>query len=866
MTLMPDIFSAKTAWRDARSQYKSLLVYCGGIIAGVAALVAILSFRSDVLMTVDEQSRELLGADLEISQGRPYGEELVAWIDSIGGDQARSIEFSSMVMYRDITRLSQIRAIEGAFPFYGDIKTRPEAAAATYQQERTALVDRPIMEQLDLQVGDSIRVGTEWLPISGMILEVPGESAAFSLIGPRVIVPRDLVAGSGLLDRGSRVQYKTWFRFGADRDPDIAYDGREVNRQGVPDEDDIADMASEVREISGDSRINVTTVASRKQEFAQIIDNLTRFLGMVGFIALMLGALGVASAVYVYIKRKSTTVATLRCLGASSRQVLHIFGIQVVGLGFIGAVIGALFGLLVQRFLPLLFTDFLPFELVQQVSLPAVGLGLVTGMATSIALAVMPLMSISSIPPLLAVRITDFSPLAHVSRRIKTAISAAVLLVLTLILAVLLQSFTAAALFIAGIIASILVLLAMSSLLIRAVRSFRLKSLSYVWRQGIANMFRPNNQTSVLVTTLGMGMLLIGSMYLSQEMILQRIDFRTGEDQANLVFYDIQSDQLEDVTEISNRFGALVLDDVPIVAMRLTHRNHRPVREIRDDTTSEISSWVLTREYRVTYREELNDAETIREGEWIGRSKGIGSGELVPLSLDYRLADDLAAGIDDTLTFDIQGVSVDTRVASIREVDFQRPQPNFFVLFPAGVLESAPQFYALTMRTPDEQTGSRIQQAVVQAHPNVSAIDVGLILKSVETFLDKVAMAVQFMALFSILTGLIVLASAIAISRFQRLRESVLLRTIGATRRQILGIQFVEYLWLGTLSCLTGLLLALIAGWLLALLYFDLVFVPDLWALLAASLVVIMLTLVVGFLNFRGILQSKPLEVLRADG
>lgn len=866
MTLMPDIFSIKTAWRDARSQYKSLLVYCGGIVAGVAALVAILSFRSDVLMTVDEQSRELLGADLEISQGRPYSDELVAWIDSVGGDQARSIEFSSMVMYGDVTRLSQIRAIEGPFPFYGEIKTSPETAAQTYQQERKALVDRPIMEQLDLQVGDSIRLGTEWIRISGKILEVPGESAAFSLIGPRIIVPKDAVAGSRLLDRGSRVQYKTWFRFGSHSHPGVTRDGQEVRREHIPDEDEIGQMASEVREIAGDSRINVTTVASRKQDFAQIIDNLTRFLGMVGFIALMLGALGVASAVYVYIKRKSATVATLRCLGASSRQVLYIFGIQVVGLGFAGAVAGALLGLLVQRFLPLLFTDFLPFELVQQVSLPAVGLGLLTGMATSIALAVMPLMSISSIPPLLAVRITDFSPLAHVSRRVKTGIGATVILALTLILAALLQSITAAALFIAGIIASILVLLAMSSLLIRTVRSLRLRSLSYVWRQGIANMFRPNNQTSVLVTTLGMGMLLIGSMYLSQEMILQRIDFRTGEDQSNLVFYDIQSDQLDDVTDISRDEGARVLETVPIVSMRLTHRNHRPVREIRDDTTSTASSWALTREYRVTYREELNEAETIREGEWIGQSEGIGSGKPVPVSLDYRLADDLAAGLGDTLTFDIQGVPVDTRVASIREVDFQRPQPNFFVLFPAGVLESAPQFHALTLRTPDEQTGARIQQAVVQSHPNVSAIDVGLVLQSVETFLDKVAMAVQFMALFSILTGLIVLASAIAISRFQRLKESVLLRTIGATRRQILGIQFVEYLWLGALSCLTGLLLALIAGWLLALLYFDLIFVPDLWALLAASVVVIALTLIVGFLNFRGILQSKPLEVLRAEG
>ena len=856
--LIPDLFSFKTAWRDARTQFRSLLLYSGGIVAGVAALVAILSFRSDVMLTVNDQARELLGADLEISLNEPYGDSLTAWVDSVGGEQARSIEFSSMVLYRssnsddDATRLSQIRAIDGAFPFYGEIKTEPSGAAMNYQEERTALVDRPIMNQLGLQVGDSIRVGTEWLEIAGMILEVPGESAAFSLIGPRIIIPEEVASGTGLLDRGSRVQYKTWFRFGPDR-PELQSD------------EAVEELASEARERVSDRRLGVTTVASRMDDFSRIVDNLTKFLGMVGFIALMLGALGVASAVYVYIKRKSITVATLRCLGASSRQTLHIFGLQIAGLGFAGALAGSLLGLIIQRFLPLLFTDFLPFELVQQVSVPALMLGFLTGVAVSFAFAVLPLLSINNISPLLTIRSTDFSPLAHVPKRIKATVGVGVILLLIAILALLLESIAVAVLFVGGLIASILILMGTSVLLIRLARSMRLRSFSYIWRQGIANMFRPNNQTAVLVTTLGMGMLLIGSMYLSQEMILQRIDLQTGGNQPNLVFYDIQTDQREDIIEIAESHDTQILEQVPIVSMRLSRLNDRPVREIREDTTRQAGNWALTREYRVSYRDELNEAETIREGEWIGRSEGIGSGVTVPVSLDHRLADDLNVELNDRLTFDVQGVPVETYVASIREVDFQRPQPNFFLLFPSGVLEQAPQFFAVTMRSPDELTTAQLQQEVVQAHPNVSAIDIGLVLESVQTFLDKVAMAVQFMALFSILTGLIVLASAIAISRFQRIRESVLLRTIGASRRQIRGIQVVEYLWLGTLACLTGVLLSLIAGWLLAYFYFDLVFVPDVPALVVASLIVIALTLAVGFLNMRNILHKSPLEILRLN-
>jgi len=865
--ILPDMFSMKTAWRDARTQLYSLLLYCGGIVAGVAALVAILSFRSDVLLTVDDQAKELLGADIEISVNEPYNPELIALIDSIGGEQARSISFSSMVLYRGTqtqdageTRLSQIRSIDGGFPFYGEIKTVPGAAARQYQSDRSALVDRPVMNQLGLQVGDSIRIGSEWLRISGEILEVPGESAAFSLIGPRVIVPREVVEGTNLLDRGSRVQYITWIRF----DETSAAWARDHGL--MLDEAGTEAIASRIRETSADRRISVSTVASRKEDFAQVVDLMTRFLGMVGFIALMLGGLGVASAVYVYIKRKSAVVATLRCLGASSRQTVHIFGLQVAGLGLAGAIIGSLFGLLVQRFLPLLFADFLPFELIQQISVPALLLGFLTGVAISFALALLPLLSITNIPPLLTIRAMDFSPLAHVQKRVKIAVGTGIIVLLTLILALLLDSVAAAAIFIAALIASILILLATSTLLIRLARTLRLTSFPYVWRQGIANMFRPNNQTAILVTTLGMGMLLIGAMYLSQEMILQRIDLQTGDHQPNLVFYDIQSDQYGQVREIAEQGGARVIESVPIVSMRLSQVNGRSIRELREDSARVASIRALTWEYRVTYREELNDAETIREGEWIGRSEAIGSGVTVPVSMDYRLADDLGVGLDDRLTFDVQGVPVETRLASIREVDFQRPQPNFFLLFPAGVLEPAPQFFAMTLRVPDSESTARIQQEVVRALPNVSAIDVGLVLESVQKFLDKVAMAVQFMALFSILTGLIVLASAIAISRFQRIRESVLLRTIGASRRQITGIQFVEYLWLGTLACLAGLLLALVAGWLLAWFFFDLVFVPNVPALLLASLVVIGLTLAVGFLNFRGVLRSKPLEVLRAEG
>ncbi len=844
MKFFPDLFSIKTAWRDARNQLGTLTLYSTGIIAGVAALVAILSFRSDVFLTVDDQARELLGADLQIAMNEAFPDRVEAFVDSLGGERSNLIEFGSMVVYNDMTqtRLSQIRGIEGGFPFYGTIKTRPESAAFTYQEDGMALIDRPVAVEFKVEPGDSIRIGNRWVEVAGIILEYPGESAAFSLIGPRVVVPQEVVINNNLLDRGSRIRHLSYLKF--------------------DDERDTAAIVREARPLRADQSLTFTTVESRKQDFGEIVNNLTRFLGVIGFIALLLGGLGVASAVYVYIKRKSSIVATLRCLGVSSAQTTWIFTLQVVALGLAGALLGAGIGIGIQQYLPKLFETFLPFEIVQQISYTSILTGVLVGIAVSFAFAILPIVSINSIPPLLTLRSVDFSPLSNVSKRVKTASIIGTLLILVIALGVLLDSLLAATIFILGLLISILVLLTISAISVRGVKGLRLQNLSYIWRQGISNLFRPNNQTSVMVTTLGMGMLLIGILILTQDMILDRIEYQVGDEQPDLVFYDVQADQADGIIQIAGELGGNVLYSVPIVTMRLAKIGNQTVGEIRRDTTQTIGRWALTREYRVSYRNSLTDAETILDGEWIGTWDGEGH---VPVSMDYRLTDELFLSIGDSLTFDVQGVPIDVYIASIREVDFQRPQPNFFLLFPEGVLEPAPQFFATLINTRDPDITASIQQAVVAAYPNVSAIDVGLVLETVKTFLDKIALAVQFMALFSIITGLIIMASAISISRFQRLKESALLRTIGASKYQIRGIQTVEYIWLGALACIVGLGLALVASWLIAWFYFDLAFVPSFTSLALIALAVISITLFVGFLNMRGVITKKPIDILRAE-
>lgn len=841
-----DPFSWRLAFRDARPQWKSLLLYTSAVIAGVAALVAILSFRNDVLLTVDDQSRELLGADLEMRSNQPFPEAVAAFVDSVGGAGARGVEFNSMVIFGEDgqNRLSQIRALDGPFPFYGTIETQPAEAAQTYQEEGKALVERSAMRQFGISVGDTIRVGNIPMPVAGELISVPGEAAAFSLIGPRVYLPKELIAGSGLLERGSRVQYKNYFQF--------------------DDSQQLESVVEAFMPIGRENQVRIETVESRQQDFDAIVDNLTRFLGLIAFIALLLGGLGVASAIYVYLRRKTRMVATLRCIGMPKETILASVAIQVAALGLFGAAAGTAIGLVLQSYLPGLFADFLPFEIVQAISWQAIGLGLFTGVLISVVFSLLPLAGVTTVSPMLTLRNSEFSPVAALSTATKVITGVITFAVLVMIITFLTESLLAAIIFTVGMLLFTALLWITAGFLMATVKGLRLKKFSYIWRQGTANLFRPNNQTGILMTTLGMGMLLIGTLYLSQDMLLQRIDVQMGDDIPDLVFYDIQTDQNDPMIETIKENGGTVLQNVPIVSMRLEKRNDQTIREVREDTTHSIRGWALSREYRVTYRDYLNEAETLISGEWIGEGDGLDS--VVPISISEQIEDELQLEVGDSLTFNVQGVPVRTKVASIRKVDFQRPEPNFFVVFPVNVLEPAPQFFATVVKTESEEQSAAIQQTVVREHPNISAIDVSVAIRSAQEFLDKVAMAVQFMALFSIITGFIVLGSSIAISRKQRSLESTLLRTLGAGKSQVSRIQTIEYALLGLLASLTGLLLAVVAGWALAWFWFDLTFVPDLLTLSLISGAVVLASILIGWSGSRHIFRQSPIEVLRMEG
>jgi putative ABC transport system permease protein len=385
-----------------------------------------------------------------------------------------------------------------------------------------------------------------------------------------------------------------------------------------------------------------------------------------------------------------------------------------------------------------------------------------------------------------------------------------------------------------------------------------------VWRQGLANLHRPHNQTQTLILSLGAGTFFLMTLYLLQQALLQQVIRSNDAAQPNLVLFDIQNDQREKIRESVRSLMLPVLQDIPLVTMRLSTVKGRDVADLRNDKELNLAEWALQWEYRATYRDHLLETERLTSGVWQGRAEN--GANPVPISLEEEVVRALKITIGDELVFDVQGVPITAIVGSIRKVDWQRVQTNFFVVFPVGVLESAPQTYALVTKTTSAEQSAALQRTVIQQYSNISAIDLSMLLQTVETILQRISFAVRFMAFFSIAAGLVVLLGAVLTTRAQRRRENALLRVLGASSKQIRQILAIEYLFIGGFAGVAGLLLALIGSWAITYYLFEVTFVPTARSFLIALGAVIVVTMLTGMLGSRGVTTRSPLEVLRSEG
>ncbi|MBS0657154.1 MAG: FtsX-like permease family protein [Verrucomicrobia bacterium] len=841
-------FTWSLAWRDSRRSRGRLVLFGSALTLGVAALVAIGSLARNLDQTIDQQARSLLGADLVIESRRTWAPEMLALLDRLPAvEKSREAILASMATFpkSDNLRLTQVRAIGGRFPLYGQLETNPPEAAAAFAAGRGALIEEALLLQYGVQAGDPIKIGEREITVLGSLRKAPGEAAAFTALAPRVFIPLTEL-DPALEGRGSLVRYKAYFR--------------------LPETFNTAGWVTATKPQLEAQKLDATDLVRSKRQLGRAFDQVADFLHLVGFVALLLGGIGVASGVGAYLKTKVRTAALLHCLGASSRQTLAIYLVQALALGLLGSLAGAALGVWIQSLAPRFIASSSALQLSFAFQPGAVAQGIGAGLLVCLLFALVPLLPMRRVPPLLTLRSGDDLP---------TGRDPALWIVRALVLAgvVLLPWWQSGNVKLAlgfgvALLVGMAVLGGLARLLIWAARRGTPAGLPYAWRQGFANLHRPGNRTALLLATLGLATALLLSLHLTEALLRRQFEREDLGPQPSLIFFDIRADQIEGVRGVLKENGVPDLGSVPVVTMRLASVKGRPVAEIAADPKRATPGWVLHREYRSTFREQVTDTEKILAGEFVPRVKA--ETTPVPISLESDIARDLGVGVGDELTFDIQGIPMPVKVASLRRVEWRRFSPNFFVVFPAGVLEEAPTFYIAVSRAEDSQTSARVQSAIVKKYPNISAVDLALVAGALREIIGKATTAVRFLSLFTIGTGLIVLVSVLLTGRYERVREAVLLRTLGASRAIVFRVLAAEYAALGSLAALTGIVLAAGGSWLLATRVFELSQPALAAVILPPSLIalgsVMLLTLAVGFLTSRGVSRQAPLAVLRAEG
>ncbi len=855
-------FVLAMAWRESRAARRRLLLFASAISIGVAALVAISSFTANLETAVRREARALLGADLALASSRPFTPPVQRLIDSAGQAGIAvtgRITFSSMAYVPripDRSRLADVRAVGRGFPFYGDVVTKPADRWRMLDTGRVAIVDTSLLVSLGARIGDSLVLGNSRFLIAATVVEVPGRLAGgVNSFGSQVYIPERYARETGLIVFGSRVSYSALLKF--DRPSDAR---RFADRHG--------------RQLRTE-RVRVQTAEETESDITSALDNMESFLQFVGLIALLLGGIGVASGVTAFLAGKLETIAVLRCLGARRPLIFAIYLTQAVVLGLIAAAFGSALGAGVQLVLPHLLKGLLPLDvrvtLEPMILLAGVGIGV----GVSVLFALRPLLEVRLVSPLQAIRKayeTDQALPRDPWRLAALGLLAAGVLALCMGRN---EDPRVGLSFAASIAASVLILTGTARLAVGAARRATTRRRvrerwPYVLRQGLANLHRPRNQTRAVVTALGFGVGLLAALYLVQANLLRQVSFTTARTagRPNLVFIDIQPDQADGVQRTIREAGDPVLQAVPMVPMRITEVNGRGVQRLRTDSAARRpASWTLRREYRSTWRDTMVGSETLVQGAWWhGRGEGVrdSAGTMVfPLSLSTDVASDLHVGIGDRITWDVQGQPVVTRVVVLREVDWRRFEPNFFAVFSTAALEHAPCMWVVLTRVDDAGRRALLQRAIAERFSNVIAYDVALIQQTVERIFKKVAIAVRFMASFSLITGGLVLLGAVAAGRLQRIREGALLKALGATRRQLSRILLTEYLALGALSALVGVGLATLGAWAFVHWVLTLDFTLPVLSIGAVFVGTAALVAVVGLTASREVFRRTAMEVLR---
>lgn len=890
--MMPFLF--KMAWRETRAAWRHFLYFLICIAIGVGALVGVSLFGTNVERAVTKEARGLLGGDLEIRLSRPISLKGQAVMDSLGDRGIAVTHVSELVAMAaraeqsaasgQATQVVELKAVEPQYPLYGTLRIEPNGNLAEFLRSDArcdpghacfgVVVQESLLIRMGLAVGDRLKIGQGQFVITGVVRTEPDRMAnAFSL-GPRVLISQEGLRAAELVKVGSRIRERYLLKLPIAMAPEpLLYELR-------------GRLASESARVSG--------YRDAQPQLKQFLEQLTRYLGLIGLTALFVGGLGVAISIHAFVREKLTTIAILKTVGADSATVIWTYVLQALILGLGGSVIGLVIGILLQQGLPRVIAGLLASDLLDQLgfatdltsaSLIPLGKGLALGLLSTLLFALRPLLTIRDIKPARIFR-RDIVPLAPVPNpdpvrwwarwktidRVKGATSIGIGLGLAMLSMWQAGSWKIGFWFIGAFAAAILLLGASAWIVILLLKKWP-RPESLILRQALGNIVRPGSQAVSITVAIGIGVMVIVAASLVERSLLRQVSDNRPANTPTFFFIDIQPDQTEGFVRLLRQRSADPTPQLtPLVRSRLSAINGRPIKldatseeEERKEKAAEKEErrkkWYLSREYVLTFLQDLPKDNQIVKGEWWKPGQEFTK----PLvSIEEDAATQLGLTVGSTVELDIQGAAVTGEVSSIRKVEWGNFSTNFYMIFSPGALDGAPLTYVATVRAAASEEVA-LQQAVVASFPNVTAINIGDVLDSFARVLDRLSLAIRAVALFCVMSGALVMAAALAATRYRRLYESVILKAVGATRDVLARSFAVEYALLGAVGGLLGSGLASALSWVVLATVFDLSWSLQAPVLLAGFAATIGITVLVGFLSTYQILGRPPLAVLRHE-
>ncbi|MBV8115451.1 MAG: FtsX-like permease family protein [Silvibacterium sp.] len=909
---LPWSTAARIAWRELRASRAKFVFVLLSVAIGVAALTGVRGFSQAFQKALLGDARGIMAADLSARMFRlatPKEQQQLDALATSGVERTSVTEMVSMASVQGdpVPLLVSLKAVDPAvYPYYGHIVLSPAGSIHDLLTDSTALVDDNLLVRLNAKVGDTLKIGTRHFRIAAVILREPDRMTAGVGLGPRVMITRRALLESGLLGLGSRASERYLFKINGSQES-------------------IATLRPELEKILPDAQ--VMDFRETSPELTRGLDNATGLLSLICLVAMVLGAIGVAMAMRAHLQQRIEILAIMKSIGARSSDILRIYLLQTIFLGLAGGLLGVVLGLGVEYVFPSLLGSLLPLRPPLALAIKPVSAALATGILTTILFCLPPLLDVRHVRPIAVLRkmVETAEGVSLLRRgenprvfRIQRILLAFVLVIglaslalwiiglrthtlrwslgvlildvafgitvvtygywgpkfrerklqwfaialivagLAAIAAALSDSWTIGKWFAASLCAVLLVILGLSALTLRTLRAFLDKTrlhLPSALRHGLANLYRPGNQSSAVLAALGAGVMLILAVYLMQSAIVREMHNEVSSDTPNVFLVDIAPEELAGVQSLLAKQPGVQsqLETIPIISSRITSIDGVPVDQLKFQNYPRR----MLRSAAISWSEGIPKGTKISQGQWWKKPDDPG------LAVVDRIARRLNLHLGSKVDFSVDDRTVSTVVTAIYKVDgehaFARSE---YILAPGLVRDLPATWYGAIHVAPSNIP--QLERTLFAAYPTITVINLADILQTIQDVAGHIILVIRFLAGFSILSGAIILASSVASTRFRRIREVVVLKTLGGTRNRIAQVFSIEFLVLGLLSGAVGVLFANLLARIL-LRRMDIHWHADWFASGFTVIATAVLAIATGWIASFRILGQKPLEVLREE-